>query len=228
MAKKRKITFPIDNLEFEKSIWKEGFQFIGGIDEAGRGASAGPVVAACVVMPKGLIIKGLTDSKSINKKKLKYFEEQVKENCLSYGIGEVSPEVIDEINIKEATRLAMKYAIEDLVRRSKNKIIPDYLLVDGTEVVDVDTNQKFIIDGDILSHSISAASIIAKVYRDEKMEQLSNEFNDIYKWSTNAGYNTKDHKDALKEHGITPYHRKSYSTIKELEKQPTLFDDFDL
>jgi Ribonuclease HII len=205
-----------NNLDYEKELWDFGYDLICGIDDVGRGCFAGPVVCAAVIMPKELRIDRLTDSKLINKKEHEYFSELVKEKALSYGIGVVDVETIDSINIKKASRLAMKYALENL------DIKPQYILIDGDEKIETNIPQISIEKGDFKSHSISAASILAKVYRDNLMKKLDEEYNFVYKWSQNAGYQTKDHIDACYKYGITPYHRKSWKTMnlfKEIQHE---------
>lgn len=196
-----------ENLAYEQALWAKGYEHIAGTDEVGRGPFAGPVVACAVIMPKGVKIPRLTDSKKLSKKEHALFAEEVKKQALAYAIGMASVEEIDQLNIKQASRLAMKRAVEGL------QIQPDYLLVDGTEVVDVSMPQEYIIKGDYNSHTISAAAIVAKVYRDELMAQLDAEYGNVYGWAKNAGYQTKEHIDACHVHGLTPHHRTSWATM---------------
>lgn len=196
----------------EKTLWNEGVEYVAGVDEVGRGPFAGPVIACAVIMPKDFQIKRLTDSKKISKKEHEYFAEEVKKHALAYALGEASVEEIDEINIKKASQLAMKRAIENL------KITPEYILVDGTEVIDTEIPQKSIIKGDYNSHTISAAAIVAKVHRDEIMKQLDEEYGNIYGWAKNAGYQTKDHITACRRFGITKHHRKTWATMENIKK----------
>lgn len=209
MAKKpRKDHSSPDNLEQEKALWGKGLDYIAGIDECGRGPFAGPVVACAVIMPKDCRIDRLTDSKKLPKSEHVAFSEQVKELAISYSIGVASVEEIDKINIKQASRLAMKRAIEGL------SVKPEYILVDGTEVIDTDIPQHYIVKGDYHSHSISAAAIVAKVYRDKLMEKLDKNYDNVYNWGKNAGYQTEAHIEACKKHGITEHHRKSWKTMQ--------------
>lgn len=200
----------MSTLQKENELRKKGHQYIACIDECGRGPFAGPVVAAAVIMPKGISINRLTDSKKMTKAAMKKLAPIIKDIAISYSIGYATVEEIDQLNIKQATRLAMKRAVEGL------KIIPDYLLVDGTEIVDVEIPQESVIKGDLYCHGISAASVIGKVFRDEWMAELDLEYGDIYNWKSNAGYINKKHIDACIEHGLTPHHRKSWSTYNEV------------
>ena len=196
------------NLDYESKLWREGKQYIAGIDECGRGPFSGPVVAAAAIMPEYLKIQRLTDSKLLSKKEHLFFAEEVKRNALSWAVGICSVEEIDALNIKQASRLAMKRAVENL------HIQPDYLLVDGKEVVDLPIKQEWIVKGDYNSHSISAASIIAKVTRDQIMTELDEEYGNVYGWASNAGYQTSEHIQACFDHGLTPHHRKSWKTME--------------
>jgi ribonuclease HII len=192
------------NFELEEKY--EGI--IAGVDEAGRGPWAGPVVAAAVILNRAFCPEGLDDSKKLSKQKReKLFNEII--NVADFGIGIVGESVIDQINILEATKLAMKDAVMDLLRR------PQIVLVDGNQKFDVQHIEIIpIVKGDSKSLSIAAASIIAKVTRDRIMEDLSNEFPE-YSWEENAGYGTAKHIAAIERHGICKYHRKSFAPIKK-------------
>jgi ribonuclease HII len=196
------------NLDHEQTIWTSGKTYIAGIDECGRGPFSGPVVAAAVIMPKDVVIERLTDSKLLSKKEHESFAEQVKSKALALAVGIASVEEIDEINIKKASRLAMKRAVEGL------PVQPDYLLIDGKEVVDLPIEQHWVIKGDYYSHSISAAAIIAKVARDQMMAKLDEKYGNVYGWAKNAGYQTDEHIAACHKHGLTEHHRKSWKTIE--------------
>ncbi|MED4284984.1 ribonuclease HII [Priestia megaterium] len=200
----------MSTLQKENELRKKGYQYVACIDECGRGPFAGPVVAAAVIMPKGISINRLTDSKKMTKAAMKKLAPIIKDIAISYSIGYATVKEINQLNIKQATRLAMKRAVEGL------KIIPDYLLVDGTEVVNVEIPQESAIKGDLYCHGISAASVIGKVFRDEWMADLDLEYGNIYNWKSNAGYINKKHIDACIEHGLTPQHRKSWSTYNEV------------
>lgn len=195
------------NLEHESILWAKGIDYIAGVDECGRGPFAGPVIACAVIMPKNTRIHRLTDSKLIAKKEHLTFSTEVKLKAIDYCIGVASVEEIDSLNIKQASRLAMKRAIEGLNTK------PNYILVDGTEIIETSIPQHHIIKGDYHSHSISAAAIVAKVYRDELMKRLDSEFGDRYNWAKNAGYQTKEHIESCIKNGLTKHHRKSWKTM---------------
>ncbi len=197
----------MDNYKYEKELYDKGITLIGGIDEVGRGSLAGPVVAACVIMPKDLIIEGLTDSKKLSEKKRDYYFDLIKEKAIDIGIGVIPRERIDEINIYEATKEAMKEAYNNL------SIKPEHILIDAMKL-DLDTPTTSIIKGDLLSHTISAASVIAKVTRDRMMYELDKKY-PMYDFKNNKGYGTKKHIDAIKEYGITKYHRLSYKPVSD-------------
>lgn len=188
---------------FEDEGYYKGYTYIGGIDEAGRGPLAGPVVAAVVVFKKGTKIEGINDSKKLSEAKRDELFNIIKEQALDYGIGIVNNEEIDEFNILNATYMAMKKAINCL------KHTPDYLLVDAATIPGVNIDQKPIIKGDSKSISIAAASILAKVTRDSLMYQYD-EIYPEYGFKGHKGYGTKEHYEAIERNGITPIHRKSF------------------
>lgn len=195
-------------LRYEKKLYQAGYQAIAGVDEVGRGPLAGPVVAAAVILPPGCKIKGLNDSKKIPKKKHQDIYQAVMDKALAVGIGLMDSEIIDQVNIYEATKLAMKKAL------SKLSLKPDYLLIDAMKL-DVDIPQESIIKGDANSLSIAAASIVAKVTRDKLMADYDKEFPG-YDFAKNAGYGTKNHLQGLDRHGVTPIHRKTFEPIKSM------------
>lgn len=199
---------------YEKSLYKQGYHAIAGIDEVGRGPLAGPVVAACVILPKNCKIKYLNDSKKIPKSKHKEIYYAVKEHALGIGVGIVDHQVIDRINIYEATKLAMMEAIENLEGRVTKA---DYLLIDAM-TLDVPLPQQSIIKGDANSLSIAAASIVAKVTRDIMMKQYDQQYPG-YDFTNNAGYGTKKHLEGLEKLGICPIHRLTFEPIKSLIKK---------
>lgn len=183
---------------------------VAGIDEAGRGPLAGPVVASCVILPKDNYPKELNDSKKLSS--LQRAEIFLLLNSIAQiGIGIVSENIIDEINILNATKMAMKLAFEDLC--AKYKLIPDMVLVDGNFIPQINSKAISIIKGDSISLSIAAASVIAKQTRDQIMQELDKEFPQ-YGWIRNMAYGTKFHLDKINEFGICKYHRKSFAPIK--------------
>jgi len=198
----------IDNLEKEKALYEKGYTLIGGIDEVGRGPLAGPVVATCVIMPKGFYVEGITDSKKLSIKKREEFNKIILENAISVSTIFISEEKIDEINIYEATKLAMINAIKGL------SVKPDYILIDAMPL-DIDIPHESIIKGDELSFSIACASIVSKVARDHLMDEYALIYPE-YGFEKNKGYGTKTHIEALKKYGPTKIHRKTYAPIKQM------------
>ncbi|MDM8128227.1 ribonuclease HII [Paraclostridium benzoelyticum] len=188
---------------FENEGYEKGYTYIGGIDEAGRGPLAGPVVAAVVVFKPGTKIEGINDSKKLSEAKRDELFDIIRDQALDYGIGIVQREEIDEYNILNATYMAMKKAINCL------KKTPDYLLVDAAHVPDVSIDQKSIIKGDSKSISIAAASILAKVTRDSIMYEYDKMYPE-YGFASHKGYGTDQHYKAIREHGITTIHRRSF------------------
>ena len=192
--------------QFEKEGYEKGFCYIAGIDEAGRGPLAGPVVAGAVILPKGCLLEGINDSKKLSEKKREKLYDDIIENAVAWGVGVVDHTVIDEINILNATRRAMKLALENL------QINPDYILIDAEKKVDTNGIPYLpIIKGDALSISIGAASILAKVTRDRMMKEYDKMF-PMYGFEKHKGYGTKAHVEAIKEHGPCMIHRKSFLT----------------
>ena len=195
-------------LAYEKELYAQGISLIAGVDEVGRGPLAGPVVAAAVILPQNCKIKGLNDSKKIPKKKHEEIFQAVKENALAIGIGIMDNHVIDQVNIYEATKLAMQEAISQLSPQ------PEHLLIDAMKL-DLPISQTSIIKGDANSLSIAAASIVAKVTRDELMKDYDQQFPG-YDFTANAGYGTAKHLEGLKKLGVTPIHRTSFEPVKSL------------
>lgn len=198
-------------LRYEKELYQKGYQAIAGIDEVGRGPLAGPVVTACVILPKDCKIRHLNDSKKIPKKYHEEIYEEVLARALGVGIGIVDNDTIDRVNIYEATKLGMLQAIEQM----KGEVTkPDYLLIDAMQL-DTPIPQLSLIKGDANSLSIAAASIVAKVTRDRMMAEYAKEYPG-YAFDKNVGYSTKDHLAGLKQYGVTPIHRKSFEPIKSM------------
>lgn len=191
--------------EYEKDIYSKGYTSIAGIDEAGRGPLAGPVVAAAVILPNGCLIEGVNDSKKVSEKKREKLYDEIIKNAISWGVGIVDNNVIDEINILNATRKAMHTAIENL------KVKPEYILIDAEKKVDTNGIPFMpIIKGDALSISIASASIIAKVTRDRMMREYDKLF-PVYGFEKHKGYGTKAHIEAIRENGLCMIHRKTFT-----------------
>ena len=195
-------------LAYEKECYVRGIELIAGVDEVGRGPLAGPVVAAAVILPKACKIPGLNDSKKIPKSKHKEIYEAVLQNAIAIGIGIKDNQVIDQVNIYEATKLAMMEAIGQLEPQ------PQHLLIDAMKL-DLPISQTSIIKGDANSLSIAAASIVAKVTRDQMMEEFDKEYPG-YDFAQNAGYGTANHLDGLHQLGATPIHRRSFEPVKSM------------
>lgn len=189
-------------LTYEQELWAKGWTHIAGIDEVGRGCLFGDVVAAAVILPQGLVIEGIDDSKKLSEKKREQFYDIILDKALAVGVGKVDSVQVDRINIKQAARLAMKFALNQLA------VIPQYLLVDA-EKVDSPIPQMPIIHGDALSQSIAAASIVAKVTRDRMCLQWDLEFPE-YGIASHKGYATKLHREKLLEYGASPMHRTTF------------------
>lgn len=207
-----------DNYKYEKELRGNGIKFIAGVDEVGRGPLVGPVVAACVVLPEEFNLDGLTDSKKLSEKKRDFYFEEVKRQALGYGIGIIDEKKIDEVNIYEATKLAMKEAIEDCKKMCKI----EHVLIDAMPL-ELDVPTTSIIKGDLKSITISAASVIAKVTRDRMLDELHEKF-PMYDFKKNKGYPTKKHLEAIEEYGILPEHRRSYGPVKNyIETHKELF-----
>lgn len=212
---KTEIPIEIDRLAYERTLWAEGATAIAGVDEVGRGCLFGDVVAAAVILPPGLLLEGIDDSKRLSEKKRDELYDLILANAVAWSVGRVDAETIDKINIRQASRLAMKLAVEGLAAK------PDHLLIDA-ETVDLALPQTKIIKGDMLSQSIGAASIVAKVTRDRLCEQIWDLNYAGYGIKDHKGYATKVHREALLALGPTPLHRRSFLTKYDAEQQ-TLF-----
>jgi ribonuclease HII len=195
-----------DPLYFERTARKNGYSCIAGLDEAGRGPLAGPVVAAAVVLPDDLLISGLTDSKKVPERKREKLFDEIKARAICYGVGIADERLIDEVNIYQATIIAMERALQSLTPQ------PDYLLLDAITLPRVPIPQKPLIKGDCRSHSIAAASILAKVTRDRMMLELHEQF-PCYHFHKHKGYGTKEHLALLRANGPCEAHRKSFQPV---------------
>ncbi len=189
--------------QIEDSFYAQGYQVICGVDEAGRGPLAGPVCAAAVILPKHLDIPGLTDSKKLTDKKRRELFPLIQERAVAYGIGLASQEEIDEINILQATFLAMERALAQL------QVRPDLALIDGNREREFGVPVQTVVKGDSLSANIAAASVLAKVTRDDLMMELAQQYPQ-YGFEIHKGYGTKAHYEALRQYGASPIHRKSF------------------
>lgn len=195
----------MDKLEYERRLLNEGYKYICGVDEVGRGPLAGPVVCAAVIMPLDKLVEGVDDSKKIGKKKREIIAEKILNCAVACRICRVEREIIDEINILQATRLCMKNAVEGL------SVKPDFVLTDGNMTLDISVPQTSVIKGDAKSYTIGAASIVAKVYRDNIMKEYAALYPQ-YGFETNAGYGSRSHIEAIEKYGLTPIHRRSFTS----------------
>lgn len=188
---------------YERAVYSKGNKYIAGIDEAGRGPLCGPVVAAAVILKEGEYIEGVNDSKKLSESKRDKLYEEITKKAISWSVGIVDEKTIDDINILEATRIAMKQAVEGL------KVEPEHVLVDAEKHVPIKVPYTPIIKGDSLSVSIAAASIIAKVTRDQMMYEIDKKYPE-YEFAKNKGYGTKSHMEAIEKYGLTDIHRRSF------------------
>jgi ribonuclease HII len=193
----------VEMKKFEQELYAEGVRLIAGIDEVGRGPLAGPVVAAAVILPEGFDILGVDDSKKLSEKRREELYVEITRCAVGYGIGIIDNLIIDEVNILEATKLAMKQAL------GKLETPPEYILIDALTLKDIEIPQKGIIKGDSLSVSIAAASIVAKVTRDRMMDEYHEKF-PHYSFDQNKGYGTKAHYEGIDCHGMCELHRRSF------------------
>ena len=197
-------------LTFDEELYKEGYELIAGIDEAGRGPLAGPVVASCVVFDQSVLIEGLNDSKKLSKKMREKLKEEIYEKALAIGIGIIDNNIIDEVNILAATKLAMINAFNQL------KIKPDIVIIDAVEI-NIPIKRISLIKADQRSKVVAASSIIAKTKRDEIMAKYDLEYPE-YGFINHQGYPTKKHIEAIKMYGVTEIHRKTFKPIKDMLK----------
>lgn len=199
-------------LNTAEKYYKDGYKFIAGVDEVGRGPLAGPVCAAAVILPQGVLIDGVNDSKKISEKKREKLYEEIIKTAVAYSVAFVDPETIDEINIRQATHKAMQSAVDELKTKA------DLLLVDGNDKIPFDGVEcEYIVKGDAEFECIAAASIVAKVTRDRYMREMDSVYPG-YDFVKNKGYGTKSHMQGIRELGLTPIHRKTFITDKVLGK----------
>ncbi len=197
--------------EIENSLYASGYKFVAGVDEAGRGPLAGPVCAAAVILPQDAEIEGINDSKKLTEKKRDKLFDIIRETAIAYTIEFVYPDVIDDINIKNATSLAMHNAVSSL------KTFADFIIIDGNDNIPYDVDYKYVVKGDAKSQTIAAASILAKVSRDRLMAELDSKYPE-YGFAKHKGYGTKDHMLAIQKYGVSEVHRKTFMTDKVLGK----------
>ncbi len=200
-----------DMYKIEKELFSKGYRLIAGVDEAGRGPLAGDVYAAAVILDPDDVIEGLNDSKKLTEKKREELYEEITKRALSYAICPVSAEVIDEVNILNATFMAMNGAVDNL------SVKPDFVLIDGNRIKDMKTEHETVVKGDAKSASIAAASILAKVARDRYMTKMAEEYPE-YNFSKHKAYGTKEHLELIKKYGPSPIHRKSFKGVREYVK----------
>lgn len=200
---------PVCGWNLERAARKAGALRIAGVDEVGRGPMFGPVVAAAVILPAGCRLQGLNDSKKLSEKKRATLDIEIRASAVAWAIAAVDVETIDRINIRQASLLAMRRAVEQLA------LSPDYLLIDGLDTIEWPCPQQSVIKGDATSFSIAAASVLAKVYRDRLLVELDREFPG-YGLASHKGYCSAEHLEALRRLGPTPLHRKSYSPVAQV------------
>ena len=200
-----------DLYKYEKELWNTNLNYIGGVDEVGRGPLVGPVVTACVILPKDFKLDGLTDSKKLTEKKREEFYDYIINNCVAYAIGQCSPEEIDKFNILEATKIAMKRAIDSV----NTQIKLDYILIDGNMKFNLDIPYMSIVKGDSKSISIAAASVVAKVTRDRILIELDKKY-PMYGYKDHKGYPTKKHIEAIYKYGLIDGYRKTFKPVCDI------------
>ena len=198
-----------DLYKYEKELWNKGIDYVAGIDEVGRGPLIGSVVTACVVLPKDFYLKGLTDSKKLSEKKRDEYYDYIMKNALSVSIGMMDEKVIDDVNIYEATKLAMYQAINN------SKLKPEHVLIDAMKLEKLEIPSTSIIKGDSKSISIAAASVIAKVTRDRMMIELDKKY-PMYGFKNHKGYPTKKHIEAIEKYGLIDGYRKTFKPINTM------------
>lgn len=201
----------VDLYKYENELYDKGIKYIAGVDEVGRGPLVGPVVTACVILPRNFVLEGLTDSKKLTEKKRNSFYDYIMDHAISVSVGIKSEKVIDEVNIYEATKLAMYEAVE------KSSVKPEHVLIDAMKLEKLEMPSTSIIKGDAKSISIAAASVIAKVTRDRMLDELDLKY-PMYGFKSNKGYPTKKHIEAINEYGIIDEHRRTFGPVTEYIK----------
>lgn len=199
-----------DLYKYEKELWNKNINYVGGVDEVGRGPLIGPVVACCCVLPHDFVLEGLTDSKKLSEKRREKFAVYIKEHCIAYAYGVISPEKIDEVNIYEASKLAMMEAI----KKVQQQVSLEHVLIDAMPL-QLEIGTTSIIKGDAKSITIAAASVLAKVYRDSMMIELDKNY-PLYGFASHKGYPTKKHIEAINKYGLIDGYRKTYGPVKEV------------
>jgi ribonuclease HII len=206
----RALTWRLKKLmEMERALWEQGVELVAGVDEVGRGPLAGPVIAAAVILPVGVGIRGVDDSKKLTAEKRESLLLEIRAKALAIGVGGASSREIDRINILRASHLAMARALQKLPRT------PQHIIVDGLPIPNLADNASFVIDGDAKVHCIACASIVAKCVRDRLMRMLAPRY-PVYGWDHNAGYATADHRSAIYAVGFSPHHRRSFDLNSQL------------
>lgn len=209
-GKARAVTWRLKKLlEMERVLWEQGVEYVAGVDEVGRGPLAGPVLAAAVILPVGVGIRGVDDSKQLTPEKRESLFLEIREKALAIGVGAASSREIDRINILRASHLAMLRALRKLPTQ------PQHVFVDGLPIPGFPYEHTSVIDGDARVHCIACASIVAKVIRDRLMRMLAVRY-PAYNWAHNCGYSTLDHRNAIFEVGLTPHHRRSFDFNAQL------------
>ena len=207
---------PRPTLQREKAAWA-GAQLLVGVDEAGRGPLAGPVVAAAVVFPAGCsAVRGLRDSKTLPPRVRAKLADRIRTRALAFGVGAASSREIDRLNIRVASALAMRRAIDHLLRATTTPIATWRIVIDGLPLPELGYEHEAVVDGDALCQSVSAAAIIAKTLRDRLMQRLAGRY-PAYGWATNVGYGTPEHQEGLRLHGPTRHHRHTFAPIAQHE-----------
>ncbi len=199
----------VDLYQFEHELWNQGITYVAGVDEVGRGPLIGPVVTACVILPHDFVLEGLTDSKKLTEKKREEYYQYIIDHAISVSVGLKDEKVIDEVNIYEATKLAMYEAIE------KSKIKPEHVLIDAMKLENLEMPSTSIIKGDAKSITIAAASVIAKVTRDHMMIELDKKY-PMYGFKSHKGYPTKKHVEAIEKYGLINGYRKTFKPVSTI------------